>query len=82
MGFCSNLKITFCVGAAFSDKIQSYEGKRLLGISDHRVVFDARRNSNRIGQRGKRPHHAFRHASRGRDFQIVFTSQRFHRTPE
>jgi len=41
--------IHFARKRCFRDKIQSDEGKRLLGISDHRIVLDARRHSNRIG---------------------------------
>ena len=50
LGLSGFLGFALCVGAAFRNKIQSDERKRLLGINDHTVVLDARRDSNRIGQ--------------------------------
>src|SRR5437879_6933172 len=48
-GLSSFLGFTLRVSAAYRNKVQSDERKRLLGISDHTVVLDARRDSNRIG---------------------------------
>ena len=48
----SFLGIPLGVSAAFRYKVQANERKRFLGLSDHRVVLDTRRNSNQIRERG------------------------------